>query len=113
MAKDNQGIPDTVSRDECVRIHNTMDKRLDTIEKQQKKDGTNLVKVQTQMEDVHRIVTNGYASKPSRKRITVQRIVEVSIVAVILIGGLLLAFMLFVGKLTADDVANILQAWRG
>ena len=52
-------------------------------------------------------------AKPSTKTITIRRIVETAVTVLVLavvIGGVLL---LVLGKLTPDDIANILRAWKG
>lgn len=50
---------------------------------------------------------------PSKRTIALRRILETGVTAVVL--GLLVvgAIMLVAGRLTPDDIANILHAWRG
>lgn len=51
--------------------------------------------------------------KPTRKQITVQKLLEVMATAAVL--GLVMGavVLLLIGKMTADDVANIIKAVRG
>lgn len=54
-----------------------------------------------------------YTARPSRKQINKQRVIEVSVVALIigaLMGGTLL---LFLGVLAPDDIQEFIRAWRG
>lgn len=51
--------------------------------------------------------------KPTRKQIAIKHLAETAIAALV-IGGLVLAALLMIGgRLTADDIVNILQAWKG
>lgn len=49
---ENKRNPDSVSRTECLRVHDMMDKRLMEIEEKQKIDGSRIA-------DIHAIITNG------------------------------------------------------
>ena len=56
---------------------------------------------------------DGMAGAPTRKTVTFRRIIETVIYAVAISGAIFLAVMFAIGKMTADDVANILRASRG
>jgi len=70
----------------------------------------------TQKEMIEEIWHKVLAPAPvaiSKKTITIRRILEVATVAAVLgliVGGIVL---LVVGKLTAEDIARILEAWKG
>ena len=55
----------------------------------------------------------GHVGAPSRKTIALRKIAETAVVAlvfgIVLIGGV----MFVSGRLDADDIANILRAWKG
>ena len=56
MADKNQGSPDSVTRAECIRIHNIMDKKLESIENQQSRNSDKI-------NEMHAIITNGLTTK--------------------------------------------------
>lgn len=51
--------------------------------------------------------------KPSTKAITLRRVAEIAVGTTVAACVLGLFVLLFLGRLTADDIAGILSAWRG
>ena len=49
----------------------------------------------------------------SRRTITIRRILEVAVTATVVGIAIIAAVMLVAGRLTADDIADILRAWHG
>jgi len=51
--------------------------------------------------------------KPKAKTIALRRIAETAITSAVIGGIILIAILIFAGRLDADDIANILRAWKG
>jgi len=56
MAVQNKVSPDSVTRDECIRIHNMMDKKLESIENQQSRNSDKI-------NEMHAVLTNGILTR--------------------------------------------------
>ena len=51
--------------------------------------------------------------KPDAKTITIRRLVESAIAMTVVVIILATVVLIFAGRLTAEDIANILRAWKG
>jgi len=49
----------------------------------------------------------------SKKTITLRRLLEVAVVAGVLSVAALVTVLILAGRLDADDIANMLRAWKG
>lgn len=65
------------------------------------------------VKNIEMLVQQLAGSHPGRKQITIRRVLETAAYGAVFGAVILLAVLLVVGRLTADDIANILRAWKG